>query len=131
MNAILKLFPTAKVRYRLIVRSEVIFPEGFGQELRKQVNNMFYLKLSRGEKNWFAGRCKYIDPSYFDFLEGYRYNPSEVGIIQDGGKLEILIEGYWYRTVLWEVPLMALISELYFDMTNQKPVNRVEREQNN
>ena len=92
-NAILKLFPRAKVRYRLIVRSEVNFPDGFGHKLRSIVNDMQHLRLSKDEKQWFAGSCKYIDPSYFDFLEGYKYNPSEVGIIQDGGRLDVLIEG--------------------------------------
>jgi nicotinate phosphoribosyltransferase len=31
--------------------------------------------------------------------------------------LKIVIEGYWFRTILWEVKLMAMISELYFEMT--------------
>ena len=29
-----------------------------------------------------------------------------------------MINGFWYRTILWEVPLMSLISELYFKLTN-------------
>ena len=37
------------------------------------------------------------------------------------------IEGYWYRTILWEVPLMALISELYFIMTGEPINSRRER----
>jgi len=115
--AILKLFPTAKVRYKLFLRSEVEFPDGFAEKLREEIKLMESLKLSPQEKDFFIKRCPYIDQSYFDFLEGYRYNSSEVGIIQDGGKLELNIEGWWFRVVLWEVPLMALISELYFKMT--------------
>ena len=30
------------------------------------------------------------------------------------GNLEVIVQGPWYRTILWEVPLLALISELYF-----------------
>lgn len=33
-----------------------------------------------------------------------------------GEELNVEIRGLWYRTVLWEVPLMAIISELYFKM---------------
>jgi nicotinate phosphoribosyltransferase len=32
---------------------------------------------------------------------------------------------------MWEVPLMALVSELYFKMTGQKPSSRNDREKNN
>lgn len=131
MNAVLKLFPRAKVKYALIVRSKVNFPEGFAEELRLQISHMSSLKLLTAEKHFFETKCKYIDPAYFDFLAGYRYNPSEVGVIQNGSELQVTVEGYWYRTILWEVPLLALISELYFKMTGEKINSRVEREQNN
>jgi nicotinate phosphoribosyltransferase len=32
------------------------------------------------------------------------------------------IEGYWYRTILWEVPVMALVSELYYILTGRQRV---------
>ncbi len=120
-NAVLKLFPEAQVRYSFILRSKVSFPDNFGKILRTWINQMGDLKLSWQEKTFFAEKCKYIDPSYFDFLYGYRYDPSEVGIIQNGDELQVNVEGYWYRTILWEVPLLALISELYFRMTLEKP----------
>lgn len=120
MNAVLKLFPTAKVRYTFILRSKVDFPEGFAKELREQIQEMSSLQVTSEEKKFFAEKCKYIDPSYFDFLEGYKYDPSEVGIIQQGEELQINIEGYWYRTILWEVPILALISELYFKMYSDR-----------
>lgn len=118
-NAVLKLFPRAKVRYGFTLRSKVDFPEGFATALREQVNYMEGLFLFENEKKFFTEKCYYIDPSYFDFLEGYRYDSSEVGIIQNGGELQVNVEGYWYRTILWEVPLLALISELYFKMTKE------------
>jgi nicotinate phosphoribosyltransferase len=54
-----------------------------------------------------------------DFLKGYRFDSSEVSITQYGDQLQIVIEGYWYRTILWEVYLLSEISELYYLMTNQ------------
>jgi nicotinate phosphoribosyltransferase len=121
MLAIQKLYPKAMVCYRFFNRGETDFPEGFAEVLRSEVKNMTTLKLSKQEKQFIEKRCYFFDPVFIDFLEGYTYNPDEVTITQTGGKLDILIEGYWYRTVLWEVPLMAMISELYFRMKGIVP----------
>lgn len=120
-NAIITLFPRAKVKYEFINRGKTNFPEGFADELQKAVNKMSELKLTTVEKQYIQKTCYYLPPTYFDFLTGYNYDPNELKIVQSGGEVDIKIQGYWYRTVLWEVPLMALISELYFKMTNSLP----------
>lgn len=119
-NAVVKLFPTARVRYAFGNRGHHVFPEGFAQELSRQVKAMENLQLTRAEKDYLASKCEYLDPTYLDFLSGYRFDSSEVEIAQNGGDLVINIEGYWYRTILWEVPLMALISELYYKMRKEE-----------
>ncbi len=117
MLAIQRLYPRAYVRYEFMNRGGTSFPEGFAEALKKEVIQMSKLKMTGEEKNFITRRCYFFDPVFIDFLEGYRYNPKEVRISQQEGELRIVIEGYWFRTVLWEVPLMALISELYFRMT--------------
>ena len=129
--AVVKKFPYAKVRYAFINRGGTQFPEGFAEELRIQVKAMEKLSLAKKEKAWLKDKCYYFDPTYLDFLYGFRYDSSEIGIIQKGGDLEIFIEGYWHRTILWEVPLMSLISELYFKLTGQNPCNADRRFENN
>jgi nicotinate phosphoribosyltransferase len=131
MSAIIKLYPRARVRYSFINRGKTEFPEGFAEALRKEVKEMETLVLTKEEKDFLQRKCYFLDPTYLDFLQGYRYDSSEVGIIQNGGDLQISIEGYWHHTVLWEVPLMALISELYFHMTGQKPCSKNGRKANN
>lgn len=120
MNAIQKKFPQAEVVYKFINRGNTEFPNGFGIELRKEVDAMQILSLSAEAESFFKRRCYFFDPVFIDLLKGFRFNPEEVRIQQTGGKLEVEVEGLWYRTVLWEVPLMAMISELYFKMTGQK-----------
>lgn len=122
-NAVISVFPRSKVRYQFINRANTAFPEGFGEELRRKISEMALLKLTKEEKNFLQMKCYYLPPTYLDFLSGYRYDPSEVGVIQKGNDLQVSIEGYWYRTILWEVPLMALISELYFKMTDTESWN--------
>ena len=117
--AVVSLFPLSKVRYKFINRGADNFPDGFAARLQDEVNAMSKLRLTDDEYKFMAQKCYYLPPSYLDFLAAYRFDPNEVHISQQGGHLEIAIEGYWYKTILWEVPLMAIISELYFKMTGQ------------
>lgn len=113
-QGVIRLFPGAKARYKFINRGKHAFPAGFAQALRVAVDQMSLLKLSKAEKHFLQVTCPYLDPVYLDFLEGYRYHPEEVRIEQHGEELEVHVEGLWYRTILWEVPLMSLICELFY-----------------
>lgn len=121
MHAIQKLYPWSYVKYEFINRGQTNFPRGFAKRLKEEVEAMSDLRLSRTEKAFIQKRCYFFDPVFIDFLEGYKFNSDEIHISQTEGDLKVHIEGFWYRTVLWEVPLMALISELYFEMSGNKP----------
>lgn len=127
MNAIQKLYPTAMVTYAFINRGNTVFPEGFAERLRKEIDSMAGITLSRDEEDFIVTKCYYFDPVFIDLLKGYRYDPSEVTVKQNNGEIEIIIEGLWYRTVLWEVPVLALVSEMYYIMNGIKPEQVEER----
>lgn len=119
-HAVMKLFPYAKGRYQFINRGKHEFPENFADRLREAIDDMAKLKLTHKEKEFLRETCPYLDPTYLDFLQGYRYDPSEVTIEQVGNEVKVSIEGFWYRTILWEVPIMALICELFYQETKQE-----------
>lgn len=121
--AVIHLFPSAKAKYAFINRGKHLFPEGFATALQESVNAMALLKLTKVEKNFLTVTCPYLPPTYLDFLEGYTYNPAEVSIEQRGNDISVKVEGYWYRTILWEVPLLCLISELYYKLHNLQRVS--------
>ena len=113
------LFPRASATYTFFDRSSGIFPPGFAKSLNWQLELLSVLSLTKEEVN-FLKTIPYLRPTYIEWLNGYRFDPSEVGITQDeNGYLSITIKGPWYRTVYWEIVLLALTSELYFRMTNQ------------
>lgn len=127
MLAIQRLYPWAYVKYEFMNRGETPFPDGFAERLKEEIASMENLAMTKEEKMYITRRCYFFDPVFIDFLEGYRYNPDEVQVMQSGNELKVEVEGYWYRTVLWEVPLMAMISELYFEMTGAVPQNIEEK----
>lgn len=116
-NAVIKLFPRARARYAFIDRDGRDYPEGFAEKLREAVNQLAELALTRDERDFLEETCPYLDPTYRDFLQGFRYDPNEVNIEQEGSSLKVTVEGLWYRTILWEIPLLSIISELYFKVT--------------
>jgi nicotinate phosphoribosyltransferase len=122
-QAVMHLFPDARVRYKFINRSRHSFPAGFSHALRDAVDSMAELQLTREEKRFLKITCPYLDDVYLDFLEGYRYRPDEIAIKQNNDQLELQIEGPWFRTILWEVPIMALICELYYNLKDSERIS--------
>ncbi|WP_185869337.1 nicotinate phosphoribosyltransferase [Blattabacterium cuenoti] len=122
-NAVIKLFPFAKAKYEFINRGNHSFPENFSKILKESLNKMSHLKLSKEERTYLEKYCPYLDSSYLDFLNQYQYNPKEVNIYQKGKNIKMDIEGLWSRTILWEVPLMAIISELYYKLAGIKRIS--------
>lgn len=122
-RGVIRLFPGASVRYQFINRGKHSFPPGFDKALRQAVDEMSLLRLSKQEKSFLQSKCPYLDPVYLDFLEGYHFNPEEVHIHQLGDQLQVQVEGLWYRTILWEVPLMSLICELYYKLNHSERVS--------
>lgn len=113
-------FPLLNVEYKFIDRNDTIYPIGFTQKLREEVDKMASLKLTNEEKEWLS-KLPGINKYYLDWLFEYKFNPKEVTISEDcNNRLSIRVEGLWLSTILWEVPLLALISELYYKETGCK-----------
>ena len=115
-------FPESKVRYEFIDRRGYKYPQGLGAILNRRINSFRDIKMTQTQRRAFQQKCPFLPNLFFDFLEGYRLDPSEVNIYQENdGELRINIIGYQYRTILWEIILMSEISEINFLMTGEKP----------
>ena len=117
-----KLYPRAYGQFRFIDRNETCYPKGFAEQLKEETKAMAQLSLSRDEELFLHQELPYLPPTYSDFLKGFRFNPDELIIEQDeAGHLSIIAEGLLYRVTLWETPILALVSELYYRITGAKP----------
>ncbi len=117
-----KLYPRAYGQFRFIDRNDTCYPKGFAEQLKEETKAMAQLSLSRDEELFLHQELPYLPPTYIDFLKGFRFNPEELIIEQDeAGHLSIIAEGLLYRVTLWETPILALVSELYYRITGAKP----------
>jgi len=108
-------FYNFEVEYRLFIRNpEIIFPENFDVLLKEEIQKLSDVKISREEVEWLrTSQDGVFSDDYLAFLANYRYNPKQVYVKQKNGKLDLRIKGFWKDAIYWEVPLLAIISELY------------------
>lgn len=112
--------PNAKVKYRFVCRNHDV-KLGFLQEkVRQEVLDMCNLRFTSEEINYLKKlrylSNNYTDYSFFDFLENYDLGNRNNNILlwSENGDLNIEIEGLWINTILYEVPVLAIVNELYF-----------------
>lgn len=117
-----KLYPRAYGQFRFIDRGKTTYPQGFAEELKKEIQEMSKLALTKDEASFLYRELPYLPPTYIDFVRGFRFAPEEVKVEQDAeGHLSIIAEGLLYRVTLWETPILALVSELYYKMLGAQP----------
>lgn len=117
-----KLYPRAYGQFRFIDRGKATYPQGFAEELKKEIQEMSKLSLTKDEASFLYCELPYLPPTYIDFVRGFRFAPEEVKVEQDAeGHLSIIAEGLLYRVTLWETPILALVSELYYKMLGAQP----------
>jgi len=83
----------------------------YADTIREQVDAMQHLTLQDDEYQWLSG-LPFFKADYLDWLRDFRYNPEQVTITNDNGKLNIRLAGPWREVIMWEVPLLAVISEI-------------------
>lgn len=93
--------------------------------LECQISRLSSLRVSEDELAWLEKTCTYLTPEYLHFLRDFRFNPDEHVDIsfkaidsdhgpQQRGDIELRVRGRWLDTILYEIPLLALVSEAYF-----------------
>ncbi|KAI0027403.1 nicotinate phosphoribosyltransferase [Vararia minispora EC-137] len=121
-QAVLKHFSHVQASYRFTNRDKArSFSRACFDRLKASVAHFSDLVLAPAERAWLARACSYFTPTYLDFLSSYRFDPAQVHIAfipradsADEGDIEIDVTGPWVETILWEVPLMATLSEIFF-----------------
>ena len=126
-QAVLELYPDANAEYRFKNRGNQRFTKDFVVELQKQIFRMNEIKLSAHDAIYLKTHCPYLKNWYIDYLLNYCFHSAQVRVGLDSeSDLVVNIDGPWSSTILWEVPLMATISELYFKMIDTNWDNTID-----
>jgi nicotinate phosphoribosyltransferase len=143
-QAVLHHFPTANVTYAFTNRSkEMLFSRECFELAKESVERtcalnsilryffihpatgLAELKLQEEEAQWLKKNCPYFTDDYINYLGSYRFRPKEQVKMElhvtskpespvEEGYVTIDVSGLWVETILYEVPLLAILSEAYF-----------------
>ena len=118
--AVIDNFPRAQVKYQFVDRNDTVYPTGFADELNRQIILLEQVTITEEEIAFMRRKCYFIPDWFYTYLKGYRFKHEWVKAWQDDkGLLHIEFEGCWADTILLEVKVLAIISELFYIMTGQ------------
>lgn len=117
MQAVLHHYPATHVRFAFKWRNEDmaklrIDMRDFAARVKKEVSHLCNLQFQNEELSYLAG-IPYFKPDFIEYLRMFHLNQSYVRVHVDDGSLKITVEGPWVNTILFEVPVLAIVSQLY------------------
>ncbi len=119
MQVVLHQFPGAQAEYRFKCRSRGVDLSAHLDEIRDAVKQLCALRFRREELDYLRG-LRFLKSDYVDLLRLFRLDESFIDIQaapEVAGGIDIAIRGPWLHTILFEVPVLAIISEVYFRNT--------------
>ena len=115
---VLHQYPKANVAYRFKCRNNGIKIGFLAHKVRQAVKEMADLALTQEETFYLTDELPFLSADYIDYLKNYRFNPDQVKVSKVDEDIEIEIRGPWVETILWEVPVLAIVNEIYFNETS-------------
>ncbi|URL59979.1 nicotinate phosphoribosyltransferase [Luteibacter flocculans] len=116
MQVVLHQYPAAQVEYRFRCRTPGIDLVPLIDSIRDELAALCSLRFTE-EELAYLGSLRFIHSDFVDFLGLFQLNAKYVSIEPSAtapGEIEIVISGPWLHTIMFEVPLLAIVNELYF-----------------
>jgi nicotinate phosphoribosyltransferase len=120
MQVVLHQFPGAEVEYRFKCRNKANLAP-YVSEIREEIRGLCSLQFQDAELAYLRG-MRFIKSDFVDFLGLFRLNEKYVSVSAlPTGEIEVSIKGPWLHTILFEIPVLSIINEVYFRNTQKQP----------
>ncbi|MES2948807.1 MAG: nicotinate phosphoribosyltransferase [Pseudomonadota bacterium] len=121
MQAVLHQFPGAQVEYRFKCRNPGVNLAAHADDIREEIRSLCSLHFQDGELAYLRS-LRFIKSDFVDFLALFRLNEKYITVTpQPSSEIEIVIVGPWLHTILFEIPVLAIVNEVYFRNTQSVP----------
>ena len=109
-QAVFHRYPDADVVAEFHSRNEEDLLPMMGQ-IEEQLRLAGSLRLTRSELDFLAER-PFFTPDYLDHLRRKPLDASLLKVFEQNGRINVRVEGPWQDVILWEIPVLAIISEM-------------------
>jgi nicotinate phosphoribosyltransferase len=118
MQVVLHHFPGAQVEYRFACRTPGVDLAAHLEEIRAEVADLSALRFGEDELAYLRA-LRFMKSDFVDFLGLFHFNQKYIRLEPGGlpGEIDIVIRGPWLHTILCEIPVLAVVSEVYFRRT--------------
>ena len=111
--AYMKLYPEAEGTFTFCDRNKVVHSKEFLETLKMEFAKLSQLRFTYHEKLWCIKQIKYIPIIYWEWLERFHFDLDKIICwLDDEGHLHIEVTDNLYKVTLYEVPILAIVSEL-------------------
>lgn len=120
--AYIKLFPYAMGTFTFIDRDDTEYTEGFLEALKSEIHNLSMVQLTSEELEYMASHCRFLPRVYWEWLSSFRFDPDKIEVgLDEHRHLQMRVTDYLYKVTLYEVPLLAIVSEIQNQFLNRIP----------
>lgn len=109
---VLHHFPSAEVEYKFICRTKDADLLPLKEKIERKIDLLCEARFTSDELAYLR-TIRFFKKDYVDFLEDFTLKRRLVHVYEQDGKLQISIKGSWLNCILFEVPLLAIVSEVY------------------
>jgi nicotinate phosphoribosyltransferase len=121
MQVVLHQFPGAQVEYRFKCRNPGVDLASHASDIREEIRSLCSLHFQDSELQYLRS-MRFIKSDFVDFLGLFKLNEKYITVTPlPSGEIEIVIIGPWLHTILFEIPVLAIVNEVYFRNTQKVP----------
>ena len=120
MQGVLHQFPWADVEYEFKCRDTDTDLRPIAKAAEKEIAHLCTVRFQPDELS-FLRKLRFMKEDFIQFLRLFHLQKDFIRISTDSGEFAIKIKGPWLHTILFEVPVLAIVSELFFRYLEPAP----------
>lgn len=113
MQGVLHQFPWAEVEYEFKCRDGEIDLSCVVDQVSAEIDHLCTLRFTREELD-YLGTLRFMKKDFIQFLRLFHLQREFVHVRKEDGIFRLNITGPWLHTILFEVPVLAIVNEVYF-----------------